>query len=109
ESANGRYKITLVDKVLTVNGEKYTLENPSDAIRIVDDRVEITQVTSLPDGERFHSRALSDDIEVRQVLDRMAKAYAQCKSYRDSGVIKSVFPKNTVSPEFTVEYSFTTA
>jgi uncharacterized protein (TIGR03067 family) len=109
KSANGRYKITLVDKVLTVNGEKYTLENPTDAIRIVDDRVEITKVTSLPDGERFQSTALSDDIEVRQILDRMAKAYAQCKSYRDSGVIKSVFLKNTVSPEFTVAYSFTTA
>ena len=109
KSANDRYNITLVDKVLTVNGEKYTLENPTDAIRIVDDRVEITKVTSLPDGERFQSKALSDDIEVRQILDRMAKAYAQCKSYRDSGVIKSVFLDNTVSPEFTVEYSFDTA
>ncbi|MGB4709821.1 MAG: SUMF1/EgtB/PvdO family nonheme iron enzyme [Fuerstiella sp.] len=49
KSANGRYNITLVDKVLTVNGERYTLENPTDAIRIVDDRVEITQVTALLD------------------------------------------------------------
>lgn len=46
ESANGRYKITLVDRVLTVNGEKYTLENPTDAIRIVDDRVEVTRFVS---------------------------------------------------------------
>ncbi len=61
------------------------------------------------DGERFHSKALSNDIEVRQILDRMAKAYAECKSYRDSGVIKSVIVKNTGSPEFTVEHSFTTA
>jgi uncharacterized protein (TIGR03067 family) len=52
ESANGRYKITLVDEVLTVNGKKYLLENPTDSIRIVDDRVEITQVTSLPDVVR---------------------------------------------------------
>lgn len=50
ESANGRYKITLVDKVLTVNGEKYTLENPTDAIRIVDDRVEITRVMAGPEN-----------------------------------------------------------
>ncbi|MDA1160316.1 MAG: SUMF1/EgtB/PvdO family nonheme iron enzyme [Planctomycetota bacterium] len=109
ESANGRYKITLVDKVLTVNGEKYTLENPTDAILIVDDRVEITKVTSLPDGERFNSKALPDDVKVQQILDRMAKVYAECKSYRDSGVIKSVFHKKTASPEFTVEHSFTTA
>lgn len=47
KSANGRYDITLVDKVLTVNGERYTLENPTDPIRIVDDRVEITQITAL--------------------------------------------------------------
>ena len=47
-SANGRYNITLVDEVLTVNGERYTLENPTDAIRIVDDQVEITQVAALP-------------------------------------------------------------
>ena len=52
KSANGRYNITLVEKVLTVNGERYTLENPTDAIRIVDDRVEITQVTALPDVVR---------------------------------------------------------
>jgi uncharacterized protein (TIGR03067 family) len=47
KSANGRYNITLVDDVLTVNGERYTLENPTDAIRIMDERVEITQVTVL--------------------------------------------------------------
>ena len=48
ESANGRYKIELTDDVLTVNGDEYTLQNASDSIRIVDDRVEITQVTALP-------------------------------------------------------------
>ena len=62
------------------------------------------------DGERFHSKALSDDIEVRQILDRMEKAYAECKSYRDSGVIKLVtFLENTVSRQPPIEYSFTTA
>lgn len=50
KSANGRYDITLADKVLTVNGERYTLENPTDVIRIVDDRVEITQVRELRVG-----------------------------------------------------------
>jgi ankyrin repeat protein len=49
ESANGRHKITLVDKVLTVNGQKYTLENPNDSIRIVGDRVEITRVMERPE------------------------------------------------------------
>lgn len=61
------------------------------------------------DGDRFHSEAMSDDIDARRIVDRMAKAYAQCKSYRDSGVISSVFLKNADSPEFTVEHSFTTA
>ena len=48
KSANGRYNITLVDEVLTVNGERYTLDSPTDVIRIVDDQVEITQVAALP-------------------------------------------------------------
>ena len=61
------------------------------------------------DGERFDSKALSGGIEVRQIIDRMVKAYAECKSYRDSGVIKSVFRKNPGSPEYPVEHSFTTA
>ena len=39
----------------------------------------------------------------------MLKAYAECKSYRDSGIIKSRFFENRVSPEFTVEHSFATA
>ena len=69
----------------------------------------VGEIVIRKDGARFDSKTLSDDIEVRQILDRMAKAYAECKSYRDSGVIKSVFLKNTVSPEFTVEYSFDTA
>jgi serine/threonine protein kinase/ankyrin repeat protein/formylglycine-generating enzyme required for sulfatase activity len=61
------------------------------------------------DGERFQSKALSDDIEVRQILDWMEKAYAECKSYRDSGVIKLVTFWDTASRDATVEYSFTTA
>jgi hypothetical protein len=44
DSANGRYKITLINEVLTINGDKYTLENPNDSIRIIDDRVEINGV-----------------------------------------------------------------
>ena len=50
-SANGRYDIHLVDEVLTVNGDEYTLENPNDEIRIVDDRVEITRVAEIPKHE----------------------------------------------------------
>lgn len=51
ESANGRYKIKLEDEVITINGAKYTLENPTDSIRIVDDRVEINGVETVPDTE----------------------------------------------------------
>ena len=49
ESANGRYKITLIDEVLTINGDKYTLEDPTDSIRIVDERVEINGIHASPD------------------------------------------------------------
>ena len=48
-----------------------------------------------------------DDPSPKQILDRMAKAYADCKSYRDSGVVTTVFVKNTVKR--TVERPFTTA
>ena len=51
ESANGRYRIKLENEVLTINGEKYTLGNPNDPIRIEDDRVEINGVETAPDTE----------------------------------------------------------
>ncbi len=51
ESANGRYKIKLENEVMTINGDKYTLENPTDSIRIVDDRVEINGVEAVRDTE----------------------------------------------------------
>jgi hypothetical protein len=51
ESANGRYTIALEDSVLTINGDEYKLENPTDTIRIVDDRVEINGAVASPDRE----------------------------------------------------------
>ena len=48
-----------------------------------------------------------DDPSPRQILDRMAKAYADCKSYRDSGVVTTVFVMDT--GKRTVEKPFTTA
>ena len=51
ESANGRYKIKLENEVMTINGVKYRLEKPTDSIRIVDDRVEINGVETVPDTE----------------------------------------------------------
>lgn len=59
-------------------------------------------------GERFHSKALPDDVRLQQILDRMAKAYAACDSYHDSGVIKTVTFENTDSSQITFEHSFTT-
>lgn len=49
DSANGRYKITLEDKVMTINGDEYTLENPTDSIRIVEDKVQINGAEAAPD------------------------------------------------------------
>ncbi|MCB1231248.1 MAG: hypothetical protein KDN19_13320 [Verrucomicrobiae bacterium] len=49
ESANGRYHIKLIDDVLTINGDQYLLKNPTDTIRIVDERIEINGVESRPE------------------------------------------------------------
>jgi outer membrane lipoprotein-sorting protein len=46
-------------------------------------------------------------LKARDVLDRMAKAYAGCKSYRDTGVVKIVFVSDT--GDRTVERPFKTA
>jgi len=48
-----------------------------------------------------------DAINAAEVLDRMAKAYAGCKSYHDSGVVKTVFVR--ANGNQTVEKPFTTA
>jgi len=48
-----------------------------------------------------------DDVTAKQILERMAKAYTDCKSYQDSGVEKTVFVKENGSD--TYEVSFTTA
>src|SRR5713101_189671 len=46
-------------------------------------------------------------LKAQDVLDRMAKAYAGCKSYHDSGVVKTVLIEATGNR--TVEKPFTTA
>jgi outer membrane lipoprotein-sorting protein len=48
-----------------------------------------------------------DAINAAEVLDRMAKAYAGCKSYHDSGVVKTVYIR--ANGNQTVEKPFTTA
>jgi outer membrane lipoprotein-sorting protein len=69
----------------------------------------VGEIVVQKDDERFYSKTLSDNIEMRQILDRMVKAYAECKSYFDSGVIKFVSFQHAGSREATVDYSFTTA
>jgi outer membrane lipoprotein-sorting protein len=46
-------------------------------------------------------------LTAKQILDRMAKTYAECKSYRDSGLVKTVFIQ--ADGKRTVEKRFTTA
>src|SRR5438477_379323 len=46
-------------------------------------------------------------LKAQDVLDRMAKTYAGCKSYHDSGVVKTVFVQ--ANGNRTVEKPFTTA
>jgi len=48
-----------------------------------------------------------DDPSAKQILDRMAEVYADCKSYRDSGMVKTLFIK--AGGKETIEKPFTTA
>ena len=48
-----------------------------------------------------------DDPSAGQILDRMVRAYADCKTYRDTGVVKTVFIE--ANGTRTVEKPFTTA
>jgi len=51
--------------------------------------------------------AKPDALKAHDVLDRMAKVYAGCKLYRDTGVVKTVFVQATGN--WTVEKPFKTA
>jgi hypothetical protein len=48
-----------------------------------------------------------DDLSAQQIVERMAKVYAACKSYRDAGSVKTLFVEN--GGNRTVEKPFTTA
>ena len=48
-----------------------------------------------------------DDLPAKRIIDRMSKAYTDCKSYRDSGVVKTLFVEK--GGNRTVEKPFTTA
>ena len=50
----------------------------------------------------------SETLGAHEVLDRMAKVYADCQSYRDSGVVKSVLTFSVLGKQIT-EKPFTTA
>lgn len=49
-----------------------------------------------------------DALKAQDVLDRMTKVYANCESYRDSGVVKTIFiealGKRTVTKPFTTAF-----
>jgi outer membrane lipoprotein-sorting protein len=53
-------------------------------------------------------KAKADDPSAKQIVDRMAKAYTDCKTYRDSGVVKTVFVEEggnrTVTKPFTTAF-----
>ena len=65
------------------------------------------------DGKSAKSKADSpkeakpDDPSAKQIVERMVKTYADCKTYRDTGVVKTLFVKN--DGNYTVEKPFTTA
>jgi RNA polymerase sigma factor (sigma-70 family) len=51
--------------------------------------------------------AKPDDLSAKQIVERMVKAYADCKTYQDSGIVKTLFVEK--SGNRTVEKHFTTA
>jgi RNA polymerase sigma factor (sigma-70 family) len=63
------------------------------------------------DGEKSTNRSdeqpKPDDLSAMQIVDRMAKTYSDCLSYRDSGIVKTLFIEN--GGNRTVEKPFTTA
>ncbi len=59
---------------------------------------------SISNAEEPHSETLAP----KQILERMAKTYAECKSYRDSGIVKIVFIEHD-GRNWTKELVFNTA
>jgi outer membrane lipoprotein-sorting protein len=55
----------------------------------------------------FPDEPKQDALTAKQLLDRMSKAYADCKTYRDSGVVTTLFVQDTGNR--TVEKPFKTA
>ena len=53
-------------------------------------------------------RSAPQTLDARQILERTAKVYAECKTYRDSGVVKTLFIQEgrnrTVSKPFTTAF-----
>jgi outer membrane lipoprotein-sorting protein len=65
-------------------------------------------VALLPLAPAVADEPKPDDPSPQQILDRMAKVYAGCKTYRDSGVVITVFVEGVFGKR-TVEKPFTTA
>ncbi|MGL4551843.1 MAG: RNA polymerase sigma factor [Gemmataceae bacterium] len=72
------------------------------------------QAKAAPEGDEKPAKvappaeeAKPDGLAAKQIVDRMAKAYADCKSYQDSGAVKTLFIEN--GGNRTVEKPFTTA
>ena len=65
-------------------------------------------VTVTTSAETLVEKQLKPDVlTVRQIIERMAKTYSTCKSYRDSGVVKTIFIQ--LWGKRTAEKPFTTA
>jgi hypothetical protein len=61
----------------------------------------------VPEGSGWADPADPHDLTGQQILDRVAEVYARCASYRDSGVVKTIFIE--AFGKRTVEKPFTTA
>src|SRR5262245_14319430 len=64
----------------------------------------VAVLTGLPAGA---DEPKPDALKAQDVLDRMAKVYASCKSYGDTGIVTTVFVEATGNR--TVEKPFKTA
>jgi outer membrane lipoprotein-sorting protein len=80
---------------------------PKEGEKSTNSKADQPKAASSPKAVRSVEQPKPNDLPAKQIVDRMVKAYTDCKSYRDSGIVKTLFVEN--GGNRTVEKPFTTA
>jgi RNA polymerase sigma factor (sigma-70 family) len=78
-----------------------------EGVKATKSKADQPKVASSPQAVRSVEQPKLDGLPAKEILERMVKAYTNCKSYRDSGLVKTLFVEN--GGNRTVEKPFTTA